>query len=341
MIDPGHPAWTRDMVWTLAFSPDGRRLAIGQQGADQPESMLRVWDLSQHRDAVWFQHPAGYRSVAFSSDGQTMAAGNFDGTLTIFENGSAWKIHHSENQGSPINALAFLPKSTILAVGDWDGWVRFHGPDTLANRQPLRYPRRIWTLAVSPDGSMLAVGGEANTIQVYDLATRQLKATLEGHHHAIWSLDFSPDGKWLASAGGTTARLWDTATWKESGQIQHFPEMLCVRFSPDSKLLAVGDGESDLPHYKLLPTQIILWDVSTRSEVRRLRGHNNTIWALVFSPDGKTLASGSADQTVKVWDTASGRLRETIVPGESGTTSAIGAVPADGKRAREGVAVSP
>ncbi len=75
----------------------------------------------------------------------------------------------------------------------------------------------------------------------------------------------------------------------------------------------------------MLPTQIILWDVATQSEVRRLRGHTNTIWALAFTPDGKSLASGSMDQTVKFWDTASGQLRETIVPGESG--SSLGARP--------------
>jgi len=345
VIGPGHPARARAMVWSLAFSPDGRSLAIGQQGTDGPESIVRVWDLAQRSDAVWFQRPAGCRTVAFSSDGQTLAAGRFDGTLTMFERvcippwrpsirkAGEWKIHHSENQGSPINSLAFLPNSAILAAGDWDGWVRFHGPDTMANgrslmQPPFKYPGRIWTLAVSPDGSTLAVGGDASTIQIYDLATRQLKATLEGHHHAIESLDFSPDVKLLASAGGTTVRLWDTATWKESGHIQHFPEMLCVRFSPDGKLLAVSDGETNLPHYQVLPTQIILWDVAAQAEVRRLRGHTNTIWALAFSPDGKTLASGSMDQTVKFWDTASGQLRETIVPGESGTSSGTVPVPA-------------
>jgi len=330
------------MIWSLAFSPDGRRLVIGQQAIDRPDSILRVWNLAQRRDAIWFLHPAGYRSVAFSSDGQTLATGLFDGTLTMFESVDEWKIHHSENQGSPINSLAFLPSSTIVAAGDWDGWVRFHGPDTMANRRPLRYPGRIWSIAVSPDGSTLAVGGEATAIQVYDLPTRRLKASLEGHHHAVESLDFSPDGKLLASAGGTTVRLWDTATWKDSGgQIQHSPEMLCVRFSPDGKLLAVSDGESELPHYKYLSTTIILWDVAAQAEVRRLMGHTNSIWALAFSPDGKTLASGSADQTVKFWDTASGQLRETIVPGESGTSPGMGAVSVDGMRASEGLIVSP
>ena len=310
-------ARARAMVWSLAYSQDGRSLAIAQQAIDRPPSILRIWDLAQHRDTIWFPHPVGYRSVAFSSDGRTLAAGNFDGNLSTLV-ADTWRIQTSENQGSPINTLAFLPGSTTFAAGDWDGWVRFHGPDSLASPRPLKYPGKIWSLAVSPDGSTMAVGGDGNAVQVYDVATRQHIITLKGHDHAVQSLDFSPDGKLLASAGGTNVRVWDTATWADRDQIQHHPEVVCVRFSPDGKLLAIADGESDLPHYKLLPTAIILWDVAARDEVRWLRGHTNTIWALAFSPDGKTLASGSADQTVKFWDTASGELRETIVPGESG-----------------------
>ena len=286
-------ARARAMIWSLAFSPDGRSLAIGQQAIDRPPSILRIWDLAQRRDAIWFPHPVGYRSVAFASDGRNLAAGNFDGTLSTLVLAEKWKAHYSENQGSPVNSLAFLPGSTTFAAGDWDGWVRFHGPDAEANSRPVRYPRRIWALAISPDGSKLAVGGENHTIQVYDLATRRLMATLEGHTQAVKTLDFSPDGKLLASAGGYTVRLWNTATWQGSGElIPHHPEVVCVRFSPDGKVLAISDGESDLPHYKLLPTAIILWDVATREEVQWLRGHTNTIWALAFSPDGKTLASG-------------------------------------------------
>ena len=178
-----HPERARAMVWSLAFSPDGNRLAIGQQGIDRPPSILRIWDLAQRRDTIWYQHPVGYRSVAFSSDGRNLAAGNFDGTLTLLSMNN--QHFTSENQGSPINSLVFIPNSAVIAAGDWDGWVRFHGPDPIANRRPLKYPARIWALAVSPDGSTLAVGGEANSIHVYDVATRRLKATLEGHTHAV------------------------------------------------------------------------------------------------------------------------------------------------------------
>jgi hypothetical protein len=73
-----------------------------------------------------------------------------------------------------------------------------------------------------------------------------------------------------------------------------------------------------------MPCSVVLWDVASRAEVRKLEGHTNSIYALAFSPDGKTLASGSMDQTVKLWDTATGELRETIVPGETGARSGIG-----------------
>ena len=94
---------------------------------------------------------------------------------------------------------------------------------------------------------------------------------------------------------------------------------------PTVSRLAISDGEAGFPHDKTLETQIIVCDVKTRAEVARLKGHTNSIYALAFSPDGKTLASGSMDQTVKLWDTATGALRETIVPGESGTSSGMGA----------------
>ena len=103
-------------------------------------------------------------------------------------------------------------------------------------------------------------------------------------------------------------------------------KVLCVKFSPDGKTVAASEGDTEVPHTQDMPCQIRIWDAQSHAEIRTLRGHSNSIPALAFSPDGKTLASGSMDQTVKLWDAATGKLRETIVPGETGTSSGMGGV---------------
>jgi serine/threonine-protein kinase len=322
----------RGLVWSLAFTPDGRRLAIGQQGIDGGPSLLRLWDLAARKHVFRVGHPSGYRSVAVSPDGSHLAAGTFQGTLQIWRlkpNGDFEFTEQAENIGSPVNAVCFVDGGKAVATGSWDGKVAFTdvgpGPEQLT----LSFPGRIFALAASPDGKTIAAVGDEGVIHVYDIATRRQVATLKGHANAVESLDFSPDGKLLASAGNLTVRIWDTSTWQETGRrLHHSPRMLCVRFSPDGKLLAISDGNPEIRHDVHMPCSVELWDVAfrpgaSRTEVRKLEGHTNSIFALAFSPDGKTLASGSMDQTVKLWNVATGTLRETIVPGETGTSSAI------------------
>jgi hypothetical protein len=314
---------SRGVVWSLAFAPDGRQLVIGQQGSNGGVSTVRLWDLAKGREVTLFQHPefTGYRSLAFSPDGQNLAVGNFDGSLAVVHS-SGWVPYFEANNASPINAVAFLPKSAIVAVGGWDGQVKFYHP-TAKIESHVEYPGRIFAIAVSPDGSTLAVGGEGKMIQLYDIATFRKKATFNGHTHSVESLDFSPDGKLLASAGGFTVRVWDVTNGKAAvAHLHHSPEVLCVRFSPDGKLLAISDGDPSLTHDKVLDTAIVLFAASDWKVVRELRGHKNSIRALAFSPDGEIVASGSMDQTVKLWDCETGELRQTIVPGDSGQDAA-------------------
>ena len=242
------------MVWSLAYSPDGRRLAIGQQGGiDGLGSVLRVWDVAGKREVISMARPSAYRCVAFSPDGKRLAAGTFDCVVEIYktEGDVAMLEGFWRDLGEPINALAFLPNG-LLVAGDWAGRLLFFNTPEPARRQ--LDPGRIFTIAVSPDGSTLAVAGQAGDINVYDVPSGRKYSTSKGHESAVESLAYSPDGKLLASAGWDhTVRLWDRSGRAVAVLKGHDRQVLCVRFSPDGKVLASSEGQTDVRHFENMP----------------------------------------------------------------------------------------
>jgi serine/threonine-protein kinase len=318
---------TRGLVWSLAFSPDGRHLAIGQQAFEGRPSPVRIWDLARKQEAIWFVHSSGNRSVAFSPDGKTHASGTFDGDLVLNRiTGDGGRPLHWVAAGSAINIVAFTPDSKIVVTGQWDGTVKLWEVESGRGVRSFNYPSRVFALAVSPDGTTLAVAGEAGVISLHDVSTGRQIGSFTGHQSGVESLAFSPDGAILASAGWDhTVRLWDRESKKGIAVLRGLERhVLCVRFSPDGKLVAASEGQSGVPHTQQMPCQIRIWDTYSHMEVRNFPAHFNSIFALAFSPDGKTLASGSMDQTVSLWDVATGKLRENFTPGETGTRTGMG-----------------
>jgi WD40 repeat protein len=143
---------------------------------------------------------------------------------------------------------------------------------------------------------------------------------------AALGVAFSPDGKTLAA--GTwdgSVKITDLNTGKELPAPAKHKDWVCsVAYSPDGKLLASAGGNEFKPARNDNKTsgEVKLWDVVAGKEIGPLKGHTNKVFSAVFSPDSKTLATGSADKTVRLWDTATGKERAVL----AGHTEAVWSV---------------
>lgn len=201
----------------------------------------------------------------------------------------------------------------------------------VSERSPLQldeqvFPRELSCLALSSDGTQLAVGGWDKQIELWNTQGRRLlrKRRLLGHEASVSAVAFSPDGKRLASAGfDKTVRVWDIQTGQHrpvgtNGPVrqegQNGPDGTltnALMFSPDGTRLAAGGFDFG----------VRLFDLSEKpSAVLHLIGHHGAVWGLDYSPDGKRLCTASQDQSVRVWDTQTGgMLKELLSHGRAVT----------------------
>jgi WD40 repeat protein/Flp pilus assembly protein TadD len=183
-------------------------------------------------------------------------------------------------------------------------------------------PLSIHELAISPDGSTLALAADDASIGLVDLATGLVRASLHGHQAAITSLAFAPDGETLASGSGdATARVWDVATGKPR-TVLHGEDraVLSVAFTPDGRTVALGCADRTVK----------LWDAATGLHRATLQGHSREVRGVAFSADGRTLVSGSGvvdhgewvyGGEIKLWDVSVGREYAVLRGHQNGVSS--------------------
>jgi eukaryotic-like serine/threonine-protein kinase len=290
-------------ILSLAFSPDGSAVA-----ASSWDTAVRVWELADLKDPKTLTDHRGYVwSIAFSPDGATLASvgGKWDGApeARLWEwqtstTSTAWFADHA----SGATAVAFSPDGETLATAGWDRTVRMVDRNhSRASSNALRgHTSYVSSVAFSPDGSTVLTSSYDGTAKLWSVDEPLDRTKLQLTDLASYSIAFAPDGKSLAAAGLQIVSIVDTASGERLIRLVEQPAQSLTTYSVDGKSLAVAGFAHPAGSVRVYDTES--WQPRFANS-----GHaDKTVWALAFSPDGKTLATGGADNALRLWDAHSG-----------------------------------
>lgn len=325
----------------LAFSPDGRLLAVGsaRYAAGAPGYALEVWDVATGRLRWSAARAEALRKVAFSPDGARLGSAGFDGVAQLWDAGSGALVAEKKF-GYWVYGLDFSAGGGWWAAGALDGGVLVADAGSGKTVMEFKNELMVVDLALAPAGPWVAVitSGSYGPMRVVVRDIRTFEERVLAKVDAVGFsnvLAFSPDARWLAAPLGYAGEtvVWRTGTWGEIARLSNPGGISRLIVSPDGGRLAalgLGGGQKH---------QVEIWETAGWRPVARL-GLDDVGWDIAFSPDGRWLVVGlgqGIEQTAlyeaQLWDVVAGTLSARMPHGEQVLAVAFSA---DGRRIATG-----
>jgi WD40 repeat protein len=231
-------------VWSMALSPNGKTIAGGSN-----DSYVRLWDVETKKViSEWTGHTGVVRALCWSADGERVASGSWDGTARVWDVNTGNTVLKIKTKHDRVVAVMYSPDSSKLATGgNKKDAVKIWDAKTGKLLNTLKHDHWVYSLAWTSDGKKL-ISGSFGLIRIFDTATWQQVAILEGHTFIINAIFLSQNNRFLASASGDkTARLWNLDTNLPVGPpLQHEEGLYSAGISPDGKALVTGCRDGNL-----------------------------------------------------------------------------------------------
>jgi WD40 repeat protein/tRNA A-37 threonylcarbamoyl transferase component Bud32 len=263
------------------------------------DKTVRIWNVTTgQNNLLYSRHNVGVRAIAAAPGGKTIASGDGNGIIHVWDaaSGADHFAPLSDGQVQAVRSIAWSPDGRYIASGSDDSTARLW--DAQTGRLFFTYLGHngsVLGISWSPDGKLLASGSDDNTVQIWSAMSKSQQAllTYRGHTQRVWDVAWSPDGKRIASASQDgTIQIWDATTGAliarhgvPAGKAES------VGWSPRGQYIAGGTDDGTVQ----------IWNAVTGQLMLSYHRQSSTIWSLLWSPDGLFIASASNDSTVKVW----------------------------------------
>ena len=282
-------------VATLAFQPDGTRIASGSW-----DGVVRVWDVESRVDETIFRgHGSSVSGVAFSPDGSRLVSCSVDGTARVLDPATGDELIRFNGHSGPLFGVAFHPDGQSVASCGSDRTIRIWDAASGTELSALSgHDGPIFSLAFNPDGTRLVSGSLDGTARVWDLVgTADPTLLIEGDR-PVNSVAFSPDGSQIAA--GTADHSTHLFDAQSNALLRRFAghegSVSSIAFSPDGTRLVSGSQDGTAR----------LWNVETGAEILGFTGQTKPVLSVAFHPDGGSIASGSENTNFRRWSAVDG-----------------------------------
>ena len=307
-------------VMSVAFSPDGGSVLSGSY-----DGRIKLWDRASGHLIRTFEWPsAKATSAAFSADGGSVLSGYDDSTVKFWDVATGKLVRTLKGHSAAVTSVAFSSDGRSVLSGSEDKTLKLW--DVAAGKLMRTFEGHsgsVSSVAFSPDrgGVRVLSGSYDGTLKLWDAASGHLMRTFKGRS-GVQSVAFSPDGRRVLSGNfDSTLKLWDANTGepvRTFGHSEAFADVTSIAFSPNGRIVVSGSMDNTVK----------LWDVTTGKLARTLKPppHWGTpggppgsrvfmrdrVTSVAFSPDGGSVLSGSNDDTLTLWDVATGMLVRTF-----------------------------
>jgi len=278
--------------YVVDFTPNGKLLASGGK-----DGTIVLWDVAGRNEVRRLTgHEGPVYALAFAKEGACLVSVGHDKTLRV------WDVKEGKSKIEPVKGLPDVVMSLAIngdvsriATGCYNGEVQLWDNKGESKGKAQSHTGPVYALAFSPDNATLVSGGRDGLVKIWNVADAKTDGEIKIGKQTIWDIACVPETKTIAVASGNNVTLWDVGSKLQKGEfVGHLAAVRSLAIAGKTPMLATASEDGTAR----------VWDIATKAEKAIARPNAGTLTGVALTPDLRTLAVASADESksVRLWE---------------------------------------